>query len=117
MTWVVVSIDRLTDVLRAAAGMGPERTLTQLIGRRKTTRVSRFYRGDRDDHRLPELQRAKLRRPDRQGVPRCPRCKATLPWVVDAHSATFAAETTVSVSVVVDVWRRGVGVSDDVARA
>jgi thioredoxin 2 len=39
-----------------------------------------------------------------RGVPRCPRCKATLPWVVDADSATFAAETTASVPVVVDFW-------------
>ena len=39
-----------------------------------------------------------------RGVPRCPRCKATLPWVVDADGATFAAETTASVPVVVDFW-------------
>ena len=39
-----------------------------------------------------------------RGVPRCPRCKAALPWVVDADSATFAAETTASVPVVVDFW-------------
>ena len=39
-----------------------------------------------------------------RGVPRCPRCKDTLPWVVDADSATFAAETTASVPVVVDFW-------------
>jgi thioredoxin 2 len=39
-----------------------------------------------------------------QGVPRCPQCKSTLPWVVDADSKTFAAETTASVPVVVDFW-------------
>ena len=38
------------------------------------------------------------------GVPRCPRCKSTLPWVVDADGDTFAAETTASVPVVVDFW-------------
>jgi thioredoxin 2 len=42
--------------------------------------------------------------PIAQGVPRCPRCKSTLPWVVDAETATFIAETTASVPVVVDFW-------------
>ena len=42
--------------------------------------------------------------PIAQGVPRCPRCKSNLPWVVDADSATFSAETTASVPVVVDFW-------------
>lgn len=42
--------------------------------------------------------------PIAQGIPRCPRCKATLPWVVDADADTFAAETTASVPVVVDFW-------------
>ena len=42
--------------------------------------------------------------PIAQGVPRCPRCKSTLPWVVDADADTFAAETTASVPVVVDFW-------------
>jgi thioredoxin 2 len=42
--------------------------------------------------------------PVASGVPRCPRCKTTLPWVVDADSSTFAAETTASVPVVVDYW-------------
>ena len=37
-------------------------------------------------------------------IPRCSRCKSTLPWVVDADSDTFAAETTASVPVVVDFW-------------
>ena len=39
-----------------------------------------------------------------RGAPRCPRCKSTLPWVVDADADTFAAETTASVPVVVDFW-------------
>jgi thioredoxin 2 len=42
--------------------------------------------------------------PIAQGIPRCPRCKSTLPWVVDAGSDTFVAETTASVAVVVDFW-------------
>jgi len=42
--------------------------------------------------------------PITQGVPRCPRCKSTLPWVVDADAGTFTAETTASVPVVVDFW-------------
>jgi thioredoxin 2 len=42
--------------------------------------------------------------PITRGVPRCPRCKSTLPWVVDADTDTFAAETTASVPVVVDFW-------------
>ena len=38
------------------------------------------------------------------GVPRCPRCKSELPWVVDADRETFTEETTASVPVVVDFW-------------
>jgi thioredoxin 2 len=38
------------------------------------------------------------------GVPRCPKCKSELPWLVDADDDTFAAETTASVPVVVDLW-------------
>ena len=42
--------------------------------------------------------------PIAQGVPRCPRCKSALPWVVDGDTDTFTAETTASVPVVVDFW-------------
>lgn len=42
--------------------------------------------------------------PISSGVPRCPRCKSALPWVLDADTATFAEETTASVPVVVDFW-------------
>ena len=42
--------------------------------------------------------------PIAQGVPRCPRCKSNLPWVVDGDTGTFTAETTASVPVVVDFW-------------
>ena len=38
------------------------------------------------------------------GTPRCAKCKTALPWVVDADEATFAAETTASVPVIVDFW-------------
>jgi len=62
--------------------------------------------------------------PIAQGIPRCPRCKSTLPWVVDADSDTFAAETTASVPVVVDFWAARCGpcrmispVLEDLAKA
>jgi thioredoxin 2 len=42
--------------------------------------------------------------PVAQGIPRCPRCKSELPWVVDADADTFAAETSASVPVVIDFW-------------
>jgi thioredoxin 2 len=38
------------------------------------------------------------------GVPRCPKCKSELAWVVDAGGNTFEAETSSSVPVVVDFW-------------
>jgi thioredoxin 2 len=42
--------------------------------------------------------------PIARGVPRCPRCKSKLPWLVDADADTFVVETTASVPVVVDFW-------------
>ena len=39
-----------------------------------------------------------------RGAPRCARCKRMLPWVVDADTAGFEAETSSSVPVVVDLW-------------
>jgi thioredoxin 2 len=38
------------------------------------------------------------------GTPRCAKCKTALPWVVNADEASFTAETTASVPVVVDFW-------------
>jgi thioredoxin 2 len=38
------------------------------------------------------------------GVPRCARCKALLPWITHATTATFEAETRATVPVVVDFW-------------
>jgi thioredoxin 2 len=42
--------------------------------------------------------------PIARGTPRCAKCKTMLPWVVDAGSGSFAAETDASVPVVVDLW-------------
>ncbi len=42
--------------------------------------------------------------PIKHGVPRCPKCKSPLPWVVNADAATFHEETAASVPVVVDYW-------------
>ena len=39
-----------------------------------------------------------------RGTPRCARCKAGLPWVVDADESSFTDETAASVPVVVDFW-------------
>jgi len=38
------------------------------------------------------------------GTPRCAKCKHPLAWIVDADEASFAAETTASVPVIVDFW-------------
>ena len=38
------------------------------------------------------------------GVPRCARCQALLPWLVSADGASFDAEVSASVPVVVDLW-------------
>ena len=43
-------------------------------------------------------------RPTSRGVPQCPVCGAKLPWLVEADAASFEAETTASVPVVVDFW-------------
>jgi thioredoxin 2 len=43
-------------------------------------------------------------KPVASGTPRCAKCKAPLPWVVDADEGSFASETTASVTVVVDFW-------------
>jgi thioredoxin 2 len=42
--------------------------------------------------------------PIARGIPQCPRCKSTLPWVTDADGDTFADETRASVPVIVDFW-------------
>jgi thioredoxin 2 len=39
-----------------------------------------------------------------RGTPRCAKCKAPLPWVVDADESAFTAETSASVPVIVDFW-------------
>jgi len=42
--------------------------------------------------------------PIASGVPRCPKCKTQLPWLVDADDRSFDDETSASVPVVVDFW-------------
>jgi len=43
-------------------------------------------------------------RPNSTGVPRCSVCHTNLPWTVDATAASFDAEITSSVPVLVDFW-------------
>lgn len=38
------------------------------------------------------------------GIPRCPGCKARLPWVVEADERGFADETSTPLLVLVDLW-------------
>ena len=42
--------------------------------------------------------------PTAKGTPRCAKCKAPLPWLVDADATSFGDETLASVPVVVDFW-------------
>jgi thioredoxin 2 len=42
--------------------------------------------------------------PIASGVPRCPKCKSELPWLINADGENFDAETSASVPVVVDFW-------------
>jgi thioredoxin 2 len=39
-----------------------------------------------------------------EGIPRCAKCKTPLPWLVDADTDSFDAETRASVPVLVDFW-------------
>jgi thioredoxin 2 len=43
-------------------------------------------------------------RPHPAAIPRCPRCKAALPWLVDADETSFAEEIRAPVPVVADLW-------------
>ena len=47
--------------------------------------------------------------PIASGTPRCATCKTALPWIVDADEASFAAETTASIPVIVDFWAEWCG--------
>ncbi|HTU31137.1 MAG TPA: thioredoxin [Solirubrobacteraceae bacterium] len=42
--------------------------------------------------------------PIESGTPRCAKCKAALPWLVEADEASFESEITASVPVIVDFW-------------
>lgn len=39
-----------------------------------------------------------------QGTPRCPRCKASLPWIVDADDTTFPVLASSHTPVIIDLW-------------
>ncbi|HSJ73791.1 MAG TPA: thioredoxin [Miltoncostaeaceae bacterium] len=43
-------------------------------------------------------------RPHATAVPRCARCKAPLPWLVDAEAGSFDEEVRAAVPVIVDFW-------------
>jgi thioredoxin 2 len=43
-------------------------------------------------------------RPHPRAVPKCARCGAKLPWLVDAGAASFEEEVRAPVPVVVDLW-------------
>jgi thioredoxin 2 len=43
-------------------------------------------------------------RPHATAIPRCARCKAPLPWLVDAEARTFDEEVRAPVPVIVDFW-------------
>ena len=54
--------------------------------------------------RCPSCQKGNRVPAVASGTPRCANCQAMLPWLVEATSASFDAETTASVPVIVDFW-------------
>lgn len=52
----------------------------------------------------PHCQKKNRVRPVAEGTPRCASCHQPLPWLVEADAASFEAETTSSVPVLVDFW-------------
>ncbi|MFM1916601.1 MAG: Thioredoxin [Actinomycetota bacterium] len=38
------------------------------------------------------------------GIPQCGKCKAKLPWIIDADDSSFPADTTTPLLVLVDLW-------------
>jgi thioredoxin 2 len=54
--------------------------------------------------RCPHCGAKNRLKPSAEGTPRCGRCHQPLPWVVDADTESFEAETTASVPVIVDFW-------------
>jgi thioredoxin 2 len=54
--------------------------------------------------RCPDCGKGNRVRPLTRGVPQCAACHHKLPWLVDADSASFEAQTHASVPVVLDFW-------------
>jgi thioredoxin 2 len=54
--------------------------------------------------RCPSCGTANRVAPTPKGTPRCAKCKTMLPWLVEADTASFDAEASASVPVVVDLW-------------
>ncbi len=52
----------------------------------------------------PSCGRRNRVRPTGNGHPACAACHAPLPWLVDADTASFDAEVSASVPVLVDFW-------------
>jgi thioredoxin 2 len=52
----------------------------------------------------PECGAKNRVRPTHSGVPRCAKCHAHLPWIVEAGPGTFEQELAASVPVLVDFW-------------
>lgn len=66
---LVVSIDRLTHVLRVAAGIRPDAGLSDRLGAGRLRR-RRVLRLNHDHHRLPDVKSAQPCQLDRQRIPR-----------------------------------------------
>jgi thioredoxin 2 len=54
--------------------------------------------------RCPHCEKRNWVRPTARGIPRCAHCHRPLPWVVSADAASFEAEITASVPVLIDFW-------------
>lgn len=54
--------------------------------------------------RCPHCHKPNRVRPVAEGIPRCANCHQQLPWIVSTNQATYEAEVTASVPVLVDFW-------------
>jgi thioredoxin 2 len=52
----------------------------------------------------PHCNKKNRVRPVAEGTPSCANCHKRLPWLVEADAASFEAETTSSVPVLIDFW-------------